>query len=285
MSNELIAVTRLPVIEEQLRQLKDRWSAKVIEASSMVCTEETVQSLKGIRAGMRKEFLEADEQRREAKAKYMAPWYSVEGVFQECVKDAFVQADNILKETIGEYESKLKQECFDKLQSYFDELAKSESIDFMTLEQAMKIGGIKISMEDAKRNTPTRLMDAVSAVVAQVAIDMGQIGKMDDSVEIMAEYKTCLNVGKAVSSVQERKRRVLAEIEASERRKAIQERFVVSEDKVKAVLPPVETAASDTSKSDNDPVFEEFTFTVYGCTKSQLIKIRNYLKEEGINYG
>lgn len=285
MNNELIAVTRLPVIEEQLRQLKDKWNAKAIEASSMVCTDETVQSIKGIRASMRKEFLEADQQRRDAKAKYMAPWDSVEGVFQECVKDAFTRADNILKETIGEYEARLKQECIEKLQCYFDELVHVDGIDFLTLEQAMKLGDIKISMEDAKKKTPTRLMDAVFSVVENVVHNMELISKMDDSAEIMAEYKACLNVSESVASVHDRKRRIQAELEAEKWRKSIQERYIVSEDKVKAVLPPIETASADAFTSENDPVFDEFTFTVYSVKKSQLIKLRNYLKEEGINYG
>lgn len=281
----LITITMLPTLEEDLHRLKMRWADKVNDALQMVCTEETVQAMKGIRADIRKEYQEADEQRKAAKAQYMGPWNTVEATFKDCVKDSYIQVDDILKTAIDKYEGQLKQECYEKISGFFNELVLMEGIDFLTLEQAMKMGGIKISLEDAKKNIPTRLQDLVAKVVAEVATGMDQIRKMDDSAEIMTEFKQCLNVGKAVATVQERKRRIQAEKEAAEQRKALQERFQNVEDKVKAVLPPEEIAVSQQENSADDPIFEEFSFTVYGCTKSQLIKIRNYLKQEGISYG
>ena len=76
-----------------------------------------------------------------------------------------------------------------------------------------------------------------------------------------------------------------AEKEAAEARKAAQERFKTAEDKVQAVLPPSEENAPVAAQEDNDPVFSEYMFTVYGARKSQLIKIREFMKQEGINYG
>jgi hypothetical protein len=49
--------------------------------------------------------------------------------------------------------------------------------------------------------------------------------------------------------------------------------------KAEAVAPAVAAA-----RPQPEPIFEEFTFTVYGCTRSQLIKIREFLKQEGISY-
>jgi Protein of unknown function (DUF1351). len=99
-STALITIAQLPVIEEQLKALKDSWEQRAADASSMVCTEETVQDLKKIRADMRKEFDEADKQRKAAKLKYMEPWNSIEETFKECVSDAFKRADASLKDTI-----------------------------------------------------------------------------------------------------------------------------------------------------------------------------------------
>ena len=47
--NELIKVVQLPVIEEQLRSMKETVDKRVGEALSLVCTEETVQTVKGVR--------------------------------------------------------------------------------------------------------------------------------------------------------------------------------------------------------------------------------------------
>ena len=63
--NELIKVVQLPVIEEQLRSMKETVDKRVGEALSLVCTEETVQTVKGVRAELNKEFQTLEEQRKE----------------------------------------------------------------------------------------------------------------------------------------------------------------------------------------------------------------------------
>lgn len=285
-NSSLITVTKLPVIEDELRQLKESWDQKAKDAAALVCTEETVQQLKSIRTEMRKEFDLADSQRKAAKAQYLAPWDAVEATFKECVKDAFVMADTALKNQITTFESILKEACRKKLETHFSELCMMESIDFLSFDQAMALGKVKISLEDAKRNTPTKLQDQIAEVVAKIADAMDQIRRMDNADEIMAEFKSCLDAGKAVSTVQERQRRIAAEKEAAEARKAAQERFKAAEDKVQAVLPPSEENAPVAAQEDNDPVlFEKYPFVVYNARKSQLIKIREYMKQEGIEYG
>lgn len=285
MNSSLITVKQLPVIQEELRQLKDSWDQRAADAAALVCTEETVQELKAIRAEMRKEFDLADSQRKQAKAQYLAPWDAVEATFKECVKDAFVTADTALKNQITSFEGQIKADCRQKLETFFSELCLMESIDFLTFDKAIQLGRISIGLADAKRNTPTKLQDQIAEVVAKIADAMDQIRRMDNADEIMAEFKACLDAGKAVSTVQERHRRIEAEKEAAEARKAAQERFKTAEDKVQAVLPPSEENAPVAAQEDNDPVFSEYMFTVYGARKSQLIKIREFMKQEGINYG
>lgn len=80
----LITVTQLPQIVENLKSLRDRWELAAQEAASLVCTEESVQSMKDARAQMRKEFEEADTQRKQVKAVYMEPWEQVEKAWKEC---------------------------------------------------------------------------------------------------------------------------------------------------------------------------------------------------------
>lgn len=277
----LIVVSQLPEIQENLRQLRDSWEQRAADAASMICTEETVQSLKDMRAEMRKEFQAADSVRKAAKEKYLAPWNAVEATFKDCVKDAFTRADESLKSTINGFEMELKQKCYDDLKIWYTELIQAEHIDFLTLDQAMALAGVKIGLDDAKRNTPRRLQDAVANVVSKIALNLEDISKMDDAPEIMAEFKLCLDLGRAVANVQGRKRLVQAEKEAAEARRTAQEREKVAEEKVRAVAPPVAQPKEQTA----EPVFEKYTFTVYNCTRSQLIRVREFLKQEGINYG
>ena len=118
----LITVSQLPVIEEQLRALKESWEQRAADAANMVCTEDTVQDLKKIRAEMRKEFEEADTQRKAAKLKYMDPWNSVEATFKECVTDAYKRADASMKDTISAFEDEIKAKCRVELEAYFSDI-------------------------------------------------------------------------------------------------------------------------------------------------------------------
>ena len=222
-STALITVTSLPEIQENLRALRERWEQKAADAAAMVCTEETVQAIKKMRADMRKEYEEADRQRKAAKAIYLAPWTAVEETFKECVSNAATKADQSFKATIDEFEGELKERCRQDLERYFGEMCSVYGVDFLPFEKAMELGKIRINLSDAKARTPRQLQDAITAVIDKVAVGAEQISAMDDAAEIMTEYKACFDVGSAISTVQERKRKIEAEVKAAEARVTAQE--------------------------------------------------------------
>ena len=61
--NEIIRITQLPVIEEQLRSMQEQVEKRTSEAMSLICTEETVQTVKKVRAELSSEFWELESQR------------------------------------------------------------------------------------------------------------------------------------------------------------------------------------------------------------------------------
>lgn len=75
--NELIRVTQLPIIEEHLRSMKETVDRRVEEALSLVCTEESIQSVKTIRADLNKEFQALEEQRKRSKKQFLVPMNSL----------------------------------------------------------------------------------------------------------------------------------------------------------------------------------------------------------------
>ena len=277
----LIEISQLPEIKENLRVLRDKWEQKAADAEKLVCTEESVQTLKNTRADMRKEFDEADKQRKLVKEQYMAPWTDVEATWRECVAEPFKRADAALKNEICSFEDDLKSKCREEIEGYFSELCALEGVDFLTLEQAMNLGGIKINLSDAKARTPRKLQDALSAVVAKIACGMDQIAQLDekDQNEVYAEFKTCFDVGRAIAIVQQRHRAVQAEAEAAAARSAAQERINHARERAEVLAPAI---AAPVQKEEE--LYEEFTFTVYDCTRSKLIKIRDFLEMEGIRY-
>ena len=282
----LITIKQLPEIVENLRLLRERWEKAAADAEALVCTEESVQSMKDARAQMRKEFDEADTQRKAAKAMYMAPWEQVEKVWKECVADPFKKADSAFKDEIGTFEGRLKDECLENIKRYYTELCVASSVECLSLEKAMELGNIKINLSDAKQRTPKKLQDALAAIVNRVGADIDQIRFLDENIrdEVYVEFKKTYNLGASIAEVQDRRRKVEEAKKAAEERAAAQARAQEAADKVMAAAPEAVPVAAPAVAHPVDKVFPEFSFTVYGCTRSQLIKIREFLKGEGISY-
>ena len=55
MSNELIIVKQLPMIEEHLKERSEEIEKKVENAKSLVCTEENVKTIKEVRTELNKD--------------------------------------------------------------------------------------------------------------------------------------------------------------------------------------------------------------------------------------
>ena len=214
MDNTLMKVTQLPVIEEHLRSRKEQTEQRVAEAISLVCTDETLTSVKNIRAEMNREFADAETQRKAIKAAIMEKYDSFESVYRECIADPYKRADADLKAKIDATESEIKSRCEEMLLGYFRELCAVNEIDFLSFGQT----GVKVDMASARAKTPKKLMEQIKLKVDGVAQDMKTIGTMGENApEIMVEYKNNLDLSLAISVVNERHRRAEEEREAVKR--------------------------------------------------------------------
>jgi hypothetical protein len=214
MDNTLMKVTQLPVIEEHLRSRKEQTEQRVAEAMSLVCTDETLTSVKNIRAEMNREFADAETQRKAIKAAIMEKYDSFESVYRECIADPYKRADADLKDKIDATESEIKSRCEEMLLGYFRELCAVNEIDFLSFGQT----GVKVDMASARAKTPKKLMEQIKLKVDGVAQDMKTIGTMGENApEIMVEYKNNLDLSLAISVVNERHRRAEEEREAVKR--------------------------------------------------------------------
>lgn len=284
----LIAVTQLPVIEERLREVKEQVEIAVKEAKSMIATEDTIQAVKNRRAELNKQFDELEKQRKAVKEEIMTPYNRFEAVYRECISGPFKEADKSLKATVDSFETELKDKTIQKLKDYYAELCQTEHIDWLPFMKAMEYGNIKVGMTDAKAKTPRKLMDAIANVVATVAVGISDIQRMEDSAEIMAEYKVCLDVGKAAANVQERKRKVEEEKEAAEKRKEWEAKQAEALRKINAVIMPME---APTPVAAPTPLNKSLSFKIYFKTVEEYEKVKPILKElkdilkrEGIQY-
>lgn len=291
-SKSLIAVTQLPIIEERLRDYKAEIEATVAEAKSMVATADTIQTVKAKRAELRKQFDDLDKRRISVKNLILEPYERFNKVYKECVEMPFKDADATLKATVDGFEGELKAQALEKLKANYDEHCQLEGIDWLTFDQALTRSGVKISMADTKTKEPRKAMDALAEFVSKIALGMEAVRKMEDSAEIMVEFKKCLDAGQAAAIVAERKRKIQATKEAEEINAGVRKWQQEMVAKVEAAAPTPAPVAAPTAAptpvadpTQTERVFPEFRFTVYNCTRSQLIKIRDFLRNEGIQYG
>lgn len=271
MRSQLIQVVQLPVIEEQLRTLKDRWEQRALDAEAMICTEDTVQSVKAFRVDMRKEFDEVEALRKAAKQAVMEPYNHFESIYRECVTAAFQRADNACSSKISEAESEIKHRCEEGLRDYFTELCAVHHLEWLTYERA----GIKVDMASAKAKTPKKLREQLAAFVSGISESADRINALEDAGEIMVEYQKTLDAAGSIFAVKERHRRVEEQKAAQDVRRAAQEREAEMFCRVESLAPPVVTGAPEPTV--------KCTFTVH-ATKPKIRKLKEFLNMEGIQY-
>lgn len=269
---ELIVVKQLPVIEEQLRTLKDRWEQRALDAEQMVCTEETIQAVKSFWAETRKEFDEVEVLRKQAKQAVMEPYNRFEAVYKECITGPYQKADSTCAQKVSEVEADMKRRCEDGLRDYFDELCAVHHLDWLSYEQA----GIKVDMASAKAKTPKKLREKLAEFVVCVSNSVDRISDLDNAEEIMVEYQRTLDAASAICTVSERHRRIEEQKVAQEYLKSVRDQEAKMVRRVEALAPPA-------VKEEAPEPIVKCTFTVR-ATKSQLRKLKEFLNMEGIKY-
>lgn len=295
MSNEIIAVKQLPIIVEQLAQVREAVIARVQTATSLVCTDETVKEVKKARAELNAEFKAWEEKRKEVKTAVMTPYEKFEAVYKDCVSDTYKKADSDLKAKIDGVEKELKDRKAVEVKTYFAEYLASKYIDFITFEQA----GINITLSASMKS----LKEQAKSFIDKISDDLALIETQEHKAEILVEYKKTLNVSSAITGVtarfkaieDEKKRmeeaeaRRLAEEQriAEMRKEAFSEYFnenYVDDDTKEDLNIPVE-APEISAPVEVQAKEKQYTlrFTVT-ATKDKLRELKTFLDNGGYKY-
>lgn len=269
---EMIAVKQLPIIVEQLQQVKAEVAAKVDFALRLVCTEDTVKDVKKVRSELNKELAEYEASRKAVKKAILTPYEQFEVVYKDCVSDTYKKADTELKRKIDSVENELKAQKAAEVKAYFDEYLQSKGIDFVTFESAHINVTLSASMKSLKKQA--------KAFIDKIAYDLVLIDTQEHKDDILYEYKQSLNVSSAITMVTYRYKAFEEAKAREEERKAREQAAAEAAAKVEAVAPPtVEPIAP--------PVEEEKTytlkFTVRG-TMPQLKALKEFLNNGGYDY-
>lgn len=282
MNNEIIVVKQLPIIQEQLQQIKASVTERVNLAKSLVCTEDNVKEIKKIRAELNNEFKELDEKRKEVKRAIMAPYDSFEASFKSCVTEIYIDGVTDLAEKINAVENELKEQKAREVLDYFNEYRSAvESTkgyllnEFVTFERVALNVTLSASMPSLKKQ--------VATFIDRVCGDLSLIETQEHKEEILYEYKQSLNVSEAITSVANRYKAIEEEKKREEERKAKAQAASEVVAKVKTVTrtltPPIMVEAT--------PIEEEPTLTIkltVKGTREQLRALKEFLNKGGYEY-
>ena len=277
MSNEIIVVKQLPVIVEQLAQVKEQVIQRVELATSLVCTDETVKEVKKARAELNNEFKAWEEKRKEVKTAVMTPYEKFEAVYKDCVSDTYKKADADLKAKIEGVEKELKQKKADEVKEYFNEYLESAGIDFVTFEQA----NINVTLSATMKS----LKEQAKSFIDKIDDDLSLIDTQEHKAEIMVEYKKTLNVSAAITGVNARYKAIEEEkrrIEEAEERRAAEEQHIAE---ITSALPEPEPEPEIIPPVEEQPQEPEYTLRFkVTATKTKLRELKAFLDNGGYKY-
>lgn len=214
--NNQIQLVQVPVIQHQLIEVGKSVTLRIQELNleNQVATEDTIKSLKELRAELNKEFTEFENQRKALKTAVAAPYQEFESVYNAEISEKYKQAGELLKDKIAAFENNVKLEKKANIEAYFSELISSANIDLTFLQFSQT--GIDVNLSTSEK----KYKEECAEFVNRVQDDILLIQSVDFPAETLAEYKkTGLNASKAITSVRERKE---AEKQERERIKAIE---------------------------------------------------------------
>lgn len=276
MDKGIIEVKQLPIIVEQLQEVKAEVTAKVEQALSLVCTEDTVKDVKKVRSDLNKELKDYEDRRKAVKTAIMKPYNDFEEIYKDCISDTYKKADTELKGKIDSVENELKKKKRIEVLCYFAELCEANSLDFITFENA----NINVTLSASMKS----LKEQAKAFVDKIVGDLNLIDTQEHKDEIFYEYKQSLNVSNAITTVANRYKAIEEAKAREEERKAREQAEAEAVAKVEEV---VEAVAPPTVEPIAPPVEEEKTytlkFTVRG-TMPQLKAVKEFLNNGGYDY-
>lgn len=200
MEKSEIKLVQKPIIQHKLVEIGASVTSRIEELNleTLVATDDTIKSLKNLRAELNKEFTEFENQRKTLKEAVAKPYMEFESVYKDEISEKFKNAVSLLKDKIAIFENKVKEEKKENIERYFNELCADAKIDFLKFKDM----GIDINLSTSEK----KYKEECQAYVSRVQDDILLIESVDYPAETITEYKTNgFNASKAIKSVYDRK--------------------------------------------------------------------------------
>lgn len=281
MTENLIVIKQLPQIEEHLKDLSTEIDVKVNNAKKLVCTEETVKTVKQVRADLTKDFKNLEEQRKTVKEQILAPYMQFEEIYKTYVSNRYKEADIDLKQKIDSTENELKKQKENEIKDYFEEYKTANNIDFINYEQA----NINVTLTASKKS----LKEQAKKFIDEIVDDLKLIEIQECKEEILVEYKQNLNVSKSIQEVANRHKLLEEEKKKQEelKNKQLEEAQRQADMSIKtqevATKNALDNFVIEAPKIEEQEEILTLKFKVRG-TRSKLRELKRFLEDGGYDY-
>lgn len=204
-TNSQIQLQQKPVIVHALIEVGQSVTKRLgdLNIENQIATEESVKSLKALRADLNKELDSFELQRKAVKEGVLNPYNEFEAVYKTEISDKYKAAIDTLKTKIAQVEDKIKEAKKNNVIAYFDELCHANEVDFIKFEQL----DLKIDLSTSEK----AYREKCNEFMLKVADDLALIKTHEYQAEILVEYKKTINASKAITEVVARKEAEKAE--------------------------------------------------------------------------
>lgn len=267
--DKVIKMETMPKIFYQLEQIGKDLEIKLNDISNMPCNEDTKQNVKKTRAEINKTLEIFETKRKSIKQQCLNEYNQFEEKYNLEVKSKLENASETLKNKINEIEQEqIKQkkvELYDFAMEYF---VANNIQDIVTFDDI----NLNISLSASIKSLKEQVIDFCERIKQDI-----ELIKMEEyRDEILYEYKRNHNFVECKKLVLDRHKEIERIVNVEELRKQNEEAIKQVEEKVEEVL------VAPKEVIENDEIIS-VTFTI-NDTKENIVKVREFMKKEGIKY-
>lgn len=274
---DLIKVTQLPIIVEQLTAIRDKIQTATNKALTMDCNEDTYKDIKKIKAQLNNDFEVLEDLRKSVKRQILAPYEEFNAIYQANVTDVFKPAERQLNAKIKLVEDVIVERTRASAEEYFIELANYHNLSFLRYEDME----LHITMSSTKK----KVFSLIDQYINRIAEDITNISALEDKDEVLFEYVNTTNydLGRSLHIVNNRKKKIAEQkLSNAEREERIQKQAEAVE-RVRAAVEEAKATVITEPVVEELPKLYKTTFTVT-ATIQQLRDLKVYLDERNIKY-
>lgn len=276
--NELVKIEQMPKLFEKL-ELIGQWvddSLNRLDIANLEATDDNKKEIKRIKAEINSTTKELEDRRKFIKSKLLEPYEQFNKKYEEEIKSKLSNASELLKEKIDAIENEQKREKELHLIEFTNEYIKNLHLEDIISYETLNVN---VTLSASEKS----LKEAIKGKLESIANDLSLINLEEYKEEIYLEYKKYFDFAKSKLTVINRHQK-LEELRKQQEniQESIQEEQKI-EETVEEIIAPVEVEEEVPTPEINENQMMIYTFTVTG-TKEQIISVRDFMKNEGIQY-